>query len=435
MHDGEPNGNDKSERLNFLEQRYLDIALTGDEHGLTVDTEYFRRGGSIRSCLTEIEQLAGRTELERDIDDAREGYMAVVLTRPTLRNRHERKARLLAAEVTYIDAVVNKLTQIVDAQSPDEMLKARQVPSLVEKTSFNSDRPIPLKDLAANHLFVLMDTALQEHAHRRQLIQEQQTASLRARVVGNRVLHVGIAAGIFAAAFVPELGVVPTPDEFITHDIETTLKVISAGILGLDVPELIRLQLLQRKHDAQTKKLNRQLAANQELSDMALRVSYGSPRYGSSNGPHQFTDRYGTTDPTENVRRLELTDSSFEDLHSDPGGRPYTGSQAIGYATRFLIERTEQVKLLADDPTENGARRDQYLQLCRDILLEDVTRMKKGLTVVHYRKEIMKVIGIVPAVLFPTYLAGASEAKTATSDVSRTMGPANGKHQTSADCS
>ncbi len=396
---------------------YLETAFLGMADGFP-PTEYVRGGGSLSAALREIEAISGPSELDQQIASSRDAYMDVVLTRPTIWNRVARKQKLRATEAVYVDSITAKISAIIDAEDSSDALAIRQMPTLVEKTSFESDKTIEPKDFAANHLYVLLDAALQEHAKRREIITENKNGSVRARILGNRVLHLAIAGGIFVAAFVPEFGIVPTPEEFITHDIELGLKISSASIICLDAPEVIRLRYLQGKHDKRTRELKDQLAESQRLSDLTLRMAYSSPRYGSSNQFEAITDRFGTSDKTENLRRFKQLDENFDRLHGDPGGKPYTGEQAIGYSARFLIERSKQLEYIIRPGTTPEKQKELYLKLCRDILHQDLDRMKKGLTVSRYRKDFMKMIAVVPAILFPSVIGTVNDASTLGRDTS-----------------
>lgn len=397
-------------RLAFCKSMF--ISLSGEQDRLSVDAQQsLSAGRSIPEYLREIEQWEGPCQVDQQIIQARSAYMDVVLTKPTLRSRVVRKQLLAEAEEKYTNAILGKISAIVEGQSPEDALEVRQLPIIVQKTSFSADSPLLLKDFAANHLSVLLDTALQEHVARRKLVTEHAKKSIASRILGNHALRLGIAAGIFIASVVPEIVQVPHPSEYITHDSELALKSLSAVIFGIEAPEVVRLGYLDRKHAKRAHELRDQLAKEEELADLALRLAYSSANYGTSKGDYRtVSKRSGTSDKKENLERFKLLDSEFAHLLNDPGGKPYSGEQALGYAARFLIERKAQIGEIISDTNDPAKQKELYLKFCGEIIQEDLARLKKGVSVTRLRKNSMKAIGIVPAALFPNFVASTSDA-------------------------
>lgn len=245
--------------------------------------EYQAGGNGIRNVFAELSHLEPPHELDRAVTQRREQYMDVVLKRPTMRNRLVRKQQLRQTEAAYIGSVQAKIAAEIDCDgSPAAGLELRQVPLLLEKASFRDGQPVTQRDFAANHLHILLDTALREHAARRQLVTDHTERTVLSRIKSNRKLHLGVAVGIFILAVTPELITVPEPEEHIAEGIKWGLTVASGGIFAVDFPEVVRLEYLDHKHRKETDKMVRRLKANKHNElDLAARMVYGSPHYGS----------------------------------------------------------------------------------------------------------------------------------------------------------
>jgi hypothetical protein len=415
-----PSVADATNRLGRLTGYFHDIAS-----GIPFDAEtgdYLQSGGSIRLCLSEIGDLSGTNEYDTAISDARSHYMGTLLKRPVVRGRSANSLLSEHYEDVYVDSVLAKVGAIVDAETADDALAVGQLPTLLEQTSFKDGEQVSPEQLAANHLYILVDTALKEHEQRRALIDGYRTRSFSARVVGSRALHLAIAGGVFAATLVPDLGVLPAGADVIGGDMDTGLKILSGMILGFDTPEALRMQYLDAKHDKRTKELRGELAAQKDLSDQALRIAYSSTRYGRSERADTLvTGRSGTDDKEENLRRFDQMDHEFPHLNNDPGGKPYSGNQVLGYSARLLIERKDQLAQIIDPKKTAAAQKQLFLELTREILVEDVTRMKKGLSVSRFRKSLMGAVAIVPAILMPTAVSAVSDASSLGQDTVGTL--------------
>jgi len=411
----QPNTPDQHGRLEQLSEYFTDIA---DGESLQPDTMlYVQSGGSLRLCLQEIVQLAEKSESEKQLDQKRTDYVDSLLEGPVRRALPSHKRISLGLRDDYVDAVVGKTEEIVDAHTPEEALSLMQMPTLIKNTSFGTANNLSMEDFSANHLYVLIDTALQEHAARRSLIDEHHSHTRLVRFFGHRVVRMALAGGVFAATLTPELHVIPVDSQAVTGDIDIALRVISASIFGLEVPEEARWRYLDFIHGRRSKTLHEHLAESKRLSDLALRATYSSTRYGSSSVTGIVTDRFGTDDKDDNMRRFRKLDDEFRHLNNDPGGKPYTGDQALGYAARLLIERKGRLAdiLAAHDNADEQKKR--YLQLVRDIVVEDVMRMEKGLSSSRIRQPLVRLAGIIPAVLFPSALAVTHDASSGGKDV------------------
>jgi hypothetical protein len=398
---------DRDSRVQLLKGHFLDIA-NGTHTPHTV--EYIRGGGSLRLCLTEIMALSEPCEQDQQIQSIRSAYMETALQKRGFLRRKARKEQLRATEEVYVGAVVAKITAVIDAHTPEEAMTLGQMPTLVERASFAEGEELKEDDLAANHLYLLVDTALKEHVHRRHAVERHQGEGRLSRLAGNRALNLSVAGTVFAAAVTPRLGVLPTHGELLAQNLELGLRVLSGTILGLSAPEAARLKYLQVKHDRRTGELQEELAGDKQLADRALRMTYNSTRYGNLDGTGRVTGRSGTEDKDENLRRFARLDREFPHLNNDPGGKPYTGEQALGYAARLLIEREDQLKEITDKGKPPAERKELFLELVKDILVEDVIRMKKGLNVSRFRRRVVNTLAVIPAFLFPQAASTVNEA-------------------------
>lgn len=398
---------ERDARLGLLKGYFIDIA----SGPLEPETkEYVRGGGSLRLCLTEIMSLSEPCEQDQQVRSIRSAYMGLVLQKRGFLRRAAHKRNLREVEEVYTEAVVAKISAVLDAQTPEESMALGQMPTLVKKASFEDGQELSGDDFAANHLYLLVDTALKEHVHRRHMVERHQKESRISKIASNRSLNISIAGTVFAAAISPRLGVLPVHGDQIAGNIETGLRVLSGTILGLSAPEAIRLKYLQVTHDRRTEELNDQLAGDRHLADRALRITYNSTRYGDLDGTGSVTGRSGTDDKEENLRRFALLDKHFPHLNNDPGGKPYTGEQALGYAARLLIEREDQLKEIIDNGKASAERKELFLGLVKAILVEDVIRMKKGLNVSRLRRRLVNTLAVIPAILFPRAASSVNEA-------------------------
>jgi len=408
---------ESTSRKELLEKAFLELAKGGP---LSKETKaYVNDGNGQRNALAELEHLREPSELDSAIDAARDAYMDIVLTKPNIINRLERKKNLRLTEAEYKAAVINKLAAYTTSDgTPKSALTLGQPPGIIRKATFNSE-PLEMRDLAANHLHLIMDTLLQEHADRRHTIDEHHEQSPIVRLRENRKLHAGVAFIIFFAAFGPDIVHVPQPAESVVGDITLGIKIASGIVFGIDAPEVFRLWNLDRKNNKRTRELNNELAENQESTDLASRIVYGSTHYGSSKGFLAHSARSGTDDFEKNKAVLETIDRQIDNMHGDPGGRPYTGHQALGYAARFLQERNEQLKEIAaqSDPAE---REKLYIKLIDEVLQEDLNRMKNGLTVSRARKIIMRGVAIAVGPFIPKELNAVSDAVSKAHDIAST---------------
>lgn len=399
---------ERDARVEFLTGHFLNIAR-GDHTAGTI--EYIRSGGNLRLCLTEIMALSEPCEEDRRVREARGAYMGQALQRKGLKHRWERKRQLRESEEAYVDVVVEKIAAVIDASTPEDALALGQMPTLIEKASFRDDE-VSESDLAANHLYILIDTALKEHVHRRHAVERGHRRSRLGRIAGNRMLHMAVAGGVFAASISPRLGMLPTHGEHTAETIEDGLKILSGTILGLSMPEAFRMKYMQVRNDRRTRELCQRLAEDRDLADRALSMTYNSTRCGTEDAPGRVTGRSGTDDKEENLKRFARLDREFPHLNNDPGGKPYTGDQALGYAARMLIERQHEIDAIVAGGKTAAERRELFLELSRAVIVEDVIRMKKGLNVSRVRRRIANFVAIVPAILYPQAASTANEATT-----------------------
>lgn len=406
---------ERQPRLDQLCGYFIDMAVGESLSPKTLS--YVQSGGSLRLCLQEIANLADKSVYERQLDQERFDYVNTLLERPFIKGRPVYRQTCVGLRNTYIGGVVAKTERIVDAGGPEDALALLQMPTLVENASFKADRPLTMEDFSANHLYILIDTALQEHVARRNLISEHQRNTVMAKVIGNRTVRMAIEAGVFVATVVPALHVIPINSQSISHEVTIALEVLSAGAFGLEAPEEVRWRYLDIVHAKQTKAQREQLAESKRLADLALRAAYSSTRYGGTADVGTVTDRFGTDDKKDNLRRLSKLDEQFRHLNNDPGGKPYTGDQALGYAARLLIERQAQLAEIVALNAQPERQKELYLELVKNILTEDVVRMEKGLSSSRIRQRIVRIAGIIPAVLFPSALSLANDASSGGQDV------------------
>lgn len=397
------------DRLSRLRGYFLDIADTTTPQ-LPDTAAYLKRGGALRLCLNEIETLSEPNEHDVHIASVRSEYMDSLLHRPTIRGRAVRADHCGKLENSYIDVLVAKIERVVDAVTPQDALELGQMPTIIEDSSFDHSKQLSMEDLAGNHLYLLTDTALREHIARRQHIEGYRQRSTAARVLGNRALRMSVAGSVFVASLVPNIGVHPAGWDLLGGDIDLGLQTLSAVVFGVELPEATRLKYLATKHDKRTEELHEQLAGNEQLSDLALRIAYSSTRYGGPGLGDSVAGRSGSSDKAENIHSFKNLDAAFTHLNNDPGGKPYSGDQSLGYAARLLIERDDQLKKIIAAQTSPPEQKKLFLELSRDIIVEDLARMRKGLSLSSLRKGMRRAAFAFPALLFPAYLSAVSDA-------------------------
>jgi len=103
----------------------------------------------------------------------------------------------------------------------------------------------------------------------------------------------------------------------------------------------------------------------------------------------------------------------------------------LGYAARLLLDRKEQLDGIIDSSKSADQQRYHFLNLCREILDEDLRRMKKGLNVTKTRRAIMGGIAVLPALVFSNQTSAVSEALTLSRDTAETIKPRD--HQDADD--
>ncbi|HEX5455972.1 MAG TPA: hypothetical protein VFW77_01260 [Candidatus Saccharimonadales bacterium] len=404
------------DRQQQLNDYFLDIASGGSLDPETI--QYMQSGGSLRLCLREIEQLAEQSPEEQELEQSRGEYVEFLLQH-RLPGRGPTRQRRQDLREAYVDNVISKVERVLEAKTPEDSLALRQMPTLISNTSFDEGRELSMEHLSANHLYLLADTALQEHIARRQLIDGHQ--GRLASAVGNRAARLAIAGSVFTATLVPELHVIPVANPGVADSINTSLEILAAGLFGWEAPEEVRWQYLDFAHGKQSRNLREQLAEDGQTADLALRLAYSSTRYGNSPITGVVTGRNGSEDKDENLQRFEDLDRQFIHLNNDPGGKPYTGDQALGYAARLLIEKRNQVKAILASSDQSNLQEELYIQLGRDILAEDVLRMEKGLSASPIRQSLIRAAGILPALLFPSLIAatarGSLHGKALANDV------------------
>ena len=368
-------------------------------------------GGGLRLCLSEIAMLDGAIEDDLRIANARSSYLELVVKPPLIKMRPAQQAKLDEARGTYVDSIIRKINNLLDANSPEDALALRQMPSIIRGTSFTDETKLTAENLAANHLYSLIDTALCEHIARRKLIDEARNNQRVNRLLGNRAVRMALAAGVFISSISPTLHFIPLKTSY-AHDVQLTLEIASASVFGIEAPEEFRWRYLDIKNAKRTKKLHDKLASSRNLSDLALRMTYSATRYGGSSKEEVVTGRAGTDNKEENLKRFNRLDEEFKHMNNDPGGKPYSGNQALGYAARFLIERSEQVSEILEESKTAKDRRQLFIKLAEEIISEDIKRMEEGLGSTKLRQKLILVLGTLTAFAFPSILAAAGHGSS-----------------------
>src|SRR5579862_4735354 len=418
-----PNDDDEL-RLTWALQKYHEIFDPGRS---SAAVEYFQNGGSLRLLLQEIIESSPPTAATQHLNGLRSAYIESLFEKAKPLKRSSRAALDEASDwlqAEYVEGVVGKIAAVIDAQTPEEALEVRQMPLLVKEASFIEGKALSEEEFAGNHLYVLIDTALKEHVLRREIIEAHQHRTRVARLLGNRLLLATLAGGVIALSLIPKFGIIPNRDDVFNSDIELGLRGLSVAVLVVDLPEIARLKYLDFKHDKRTDKLHKELS-KEDLSDLSLKMVSGSSRYncyGSGDTPNDWS---GSADAAENLKKFKGLDLKFEHFNNDPEGKPYSGDQALGYAARLLLERRDQIREIIDPLKPAAEQKALYLELCRDILTEDVRRMKKGLNVSLPRRIAMGAV-LLPTVIMPE-AAVLSDAATLGQSVAQLLKPKKDK--------
>jgi hypothetical protein len=373
-------------------------------------------GGDLRSCLSGIEKLEDATGPERQLAADRVDYVSRLMKPPIVRYSVHQRHEIEHSRETYIGSILGKIQRVIEAETPQEALRVRQMPTIVEASTFRDDPP-SMEDLAANQLYIVMDTALCEHISRRGLIDQIRADKPVKKVLGNRVLRIALAGSAFIATIFPALHFIPIENAATASDVELSVLGVSGVIFGYEFPEEARLWDLDIRNSKRTKKLRDELASDQRISDLALRMAYSSTRYGDETGNEFDLGHHGTSDKDENLRRFDKLDEEFTYLNNDPGGKPYNGNQALGYAARFLIERKQQLTAIIAGGKTATEREDLFMQLSSEILTEDLIRMEDGLGASLVRQSLLRGMGIAVAAAFPQFVSVADNATSLSSDV------------------
>lgn len=409
------------ERAQFLINCAFDLA-DPETHFSDITREYMsERSGNLRLCLQEIREILGPTSLEQEVNEARTAYLDLLLDRPAIfRSRKGYKDTLTVKETEYVDAFLAKIETILRATSVKDAICLGQEPSILRTSTFSDDAP-SIETFAGNHLYLLQDTALKEHALRRDHIDVSSKKGWFSRLIGNRAVRMTIAGAIFTAVILPHTGAIPASDEYMAQEVELALRVLTGTILVSETIEAVRLKSLDYRHGKDAERLKNQLAQSKQLSDLALRMTYGQSRYGGESDEEKVTDRFGVDNPDENLRRFAIMDNHFPRLYNDPGGRPYNGQQALTYAARVLIERDGQVKSILEDDIGTDQRYGRYLDLSRNLILEDLARMNKGLSYGRSRQVLLSSVAVLSAAILPGVTSTASEARTLGRETTETI--------------
>jgi hypothetical protein len=403
------------QRLEDLRGYFLEMADPLDDYSPGTRRYIAEEGGSLRLALAEVNEYGPPVELDKPVNEAREAYMAVVLDKPWLIGHGAHKQRAEAAEAVYIEAVTNKIKTYVEATTPEGAWDVRQMPSIIAKSIFNDD-PIGLQRLSANHLYLLVDTLLIEHTKRREAVKKHHEESRIHRALGSRAVRLTIGGGIFGVALSPRLGIVPESDTYMTSGIELGLKLTSAVIFGLEAPEIVSRGISKFRHRRHTKELYESLADTREMADLALRMTFNSTRHTSAKGLKAVVGEVGSDDHAENIRRFGKVDEQISHMNNDPGRKPYTCIQAFSYAGRILIDRANQVDSIRREGVAGDERQELYLQLGREIIAEDLARMKKGVTESSFHRWLVKGVGVASSAVFSAFAGSIGEAKGLSQD-------------------
>ena len=412
------------QKLSTLREMYMDIATAEEGADLAPETvEYFaQEGAGIRLLLWEITELSPPRHVDIAREQARKEYVQNLVNPSKKLWKHgQQRAQEDAARENYVDHIMARITEVIDADSAQDALDVRQMPSLVDRASFRDGEDITVQDLAANHLYVLIDTILKERALIGHDIGEYQGRNLFARLSSSPIIR--FAGGLAAAAAVafPRLGIIPRDNEAIAEEIELGLKILSSGILIIEGPELVRGAFRLRLHQRRINKLHDTLSRDRDLADHALGLAYNSTRVGGTKHYHPVHERYAKDDPAENIALFRKFDEVFPHLNNDPGGKPYSGDQVLLYAGRLFVDRPDELEAIIDPTADAETRRQRYLELCRGIIEEDLARLRKDRIESRYRRVAVNIAMLPLAILFKDALSTGSEMKTVGVDTAHTI--------------
>jgi hypothetical protein len=406
------------ERLECLRDYFLELA--DPEAPLSLTTrEYLSRGGSLRIILSQLAELTPDRATEQACETARDTYLDTLLGQNIAPWKHDEHLESeTAAREAYVSSVLARIEEVLDADTDEQAFEIQQMPSLVQETSFGDSANTPT-DFAGNHLYLLLDTCAREHLARRAYIDQHKQGSLVARFMASRRLRTVAGAGVFALALSPHLGLLVGDHEEFREKAEFFLRSVSGTVFSTEALALARYTLADRKHKKEFTKLREEISEEPDLTDLSFRAIYSSTRHGDEADGGPILHRSGSDDPETNLAHLKKLDQQFPHLNNDPGGKPYSGDQALGYAGRFFIERREQIDAILSADLSGPERRASYMQLCREVLEEDLRRMRYGLVENRFRRLLFNVVALPPAIAVSKAAAFVSEAKTFTHEFSK----------------
>lgn len=411
----------REERLEYLKAVYLDLAEHEGQPATPEGQEFVKYAHSLKRCVYEIDELSPPDPEEVRLDELRADHVAASLTQTqplTRKSREQAEARRQDVQDRYVDGIVAKIARYIDAETPEEFLSLRQLPQLVRQVTFDDPEMLTPEGLAGNHLHVLLDVALKEKAERRALIQSYQTRSLMARIAGNRAVRTTVAGGVFVLSLAPEVGAVPHGYDLLDENIHSTLRGLSALMIGVDLPEIIRHRYIMARRNKQAHKLYDQLADDQELSDLALRMAYSSSRYGGASTEKAVTGRAGTDDKAENIRRFHRL-GDYLGRPESLGGRSYSGHDALDYAARIMIEHKDRLDEIADPAKPPEEKRQLFLDFSRMMLVEDIERLRQKVSDTKLHRRAMGVLALLPAIFVESDAASLNESSTLSRDTAK----------------
>lgn len=408
----------REDRLAYLQAVYLDLAEHEGQATTPEAREFVKYAHSLKRCIYEIDELSPPDPEEIRLDELRAEHVTASLrqAQPLTRAKREKaEAERKDLQDRYVDGILAKITRFIDADTPEEFLKLRQLPQLVRQVNFDEPEHLTPQNLAGNHLHVLLDVALREKAMRRELIQSYQTRSLVARVAGNRAVRTTVAGSVFVLSLAPEVGAVPHGYDLLDENIHATLRTLSALMIGVDLPEIIRHRYIMARRTKKAHKLYGQLAEDQELSDLALRMAYSSSRYGGASTEEAVTGRAGTGDKEENIRRFHRLGDYLARPES-LGGRSYSGHDALDYAARIMIEHKDRLAEISDHSKPAEEKRKLFLDFSRMMLVEDIDRLRQKVSDTKLHRRIMGLVAVLPAIFMESDAASLNESSTMSRD-------------------
>lgn len=407
-----------ADRLEYLRGVYLDLAEHEGRATTPEAMEFVRYAHSLKRCIYEIDELSPPDPEDLKLDALRAEHVAASLQQAlpvTRAKREQTDAYRQDLQDRYIEGIIAKVARFIDADTPEAFLSLRQLPQLVRQVNFDNPDDLTLEAMAGSHLHVLLDVALREKVQRRDLIRSHQTRSMVARVAGNRAVRMTVAGSVFVLSLAPEVGAVPHGYDLLDENIHATLRTLSALMIGVDLPEVIRHKYIIARRTKKAHKLYDQLSEDRELSDMALRMAYSASRYGGANREEAVTGRAGTDDKEENVRRFHRLDEYLGRPES-LGGRSYSGHDALDYAARIMIEHKDKLAEITDRARSPQEKRQLFLGFCRMLLIEDVERMQQKVSDTKLHRRAMSVLAVLPAIFMGSDAASVNESSTMSRD-------------------